>query len=101
MTTMTTTNGNGRDTLLTSPAVPPAPSISRANHAMVGLVLGQALELAQRHGLDESSIALVRTVPAELAGFRTVLEQAPQHLTTGNAPAATALLQQILGPAFE
>ena len=101
-TTATTLNGREQPALTTLTSTPPpAVSISRASHAALGQALTQALELAQRNGLDASSAALARGVPAELASFRTVLEQALQHLTTGNAPAATALLQQVLGPAFE
>ena len=77
-----------------------ATSISRASQAALTQALNTALGMAERAGLDASSATLLRTTPDEMLGFRSVLELALQHLTAGNAPAATALLQQVLGPAF-
>jgi len=77
-----------------------ATSISRASQAALSQALDQALRLAEQSGLDSSAASLLRATPDEMIGFRAVLELALQNLTAGNAPAATALLQQVLGPAF-
>ena len=104
--TMPTAPTNGRDTHA-AVGMPPvaggsltATSISRASQAAVAQALTQALTMAEKAGLDSSAATLLRTAPDEMVGFRNVLELALQHLTAGNAPAATALLQQVLGPAF-
>ena len=102
----TITSANGREGIAAVAMSPGAggqlvvTSISRANQAALAQALSAALGMAEQAGLDPSAIALLRTTPDEMTGFRNVMELALQHLTTGNAPAATALLQQVLGPAF-
>ncbi len=77
-----------------------ATSISRASQAVLAQALEMALELAETAGLDAAKAGLIRTAPNEIGRLRTVLELALQHMVAGNAPATTALLQQVLGPAF-
>jgi len=77
-----------------------ATSISRASQAALAQTLELALEMAETAGLDAAKAGLIRTAPDEIGRLRTVLELALQHMVAGNAPATTALLQQVLGPAF-
>lgn len=77
-----------------------ATSISRASQAALAQALEMALELAKTAGLDAAKAELIRTAPDEIGRLRAVLELALQHMVAGNAPATTALLQQVLGPAF-
>ena len=75
-------------------------SISRASQAALAQALAQALEMAETAGLDVATAGLIRTAPDEIGRLRIVLELALQHMVAGNAPAASVLLQQVLGPAF-
>lgn len=75
-------------------------SLSRASQAALTQALTQALDMAQTAGLDDAAAGLIRAAPDEIGRLRNVLELALQHMVSGNAPAATALLQQVLGLAF-
>ena len=77
-----------------------ATSLSRASQAALAQALAQALELAETAGLDLATAGLMRSAADEIGRLRTILELALQHMVADNAPAATVLLQQVLGPAF-
>ncbi len=77
-----------------------ATSISRASQAALAQALEMALDMAETAGLDAATAGLIRTAPDEIGRLRTVLELALQHMVAGNAPSATMVLQQVLGPAF-
>jgi hypothetical protein len=105
--TSLTAPANGRElhpAVATSPASDggqlAVTSISRASQAALAQALTQALEMAETAGLDAAAAGLIRTAPDEIGRLRGVLEIALQHMVAGNAPAATVLLQQVLGPAF-
>jgi hypothetical protein len=75
-------------------------SLSSASQAALAQALEMALELAETAGLDVAKAGLIRTAPDEIGRLRIVLELVLQHMVAGNAPAATVVLQQVLGPAF-